>query len=219
MKTYVIFILSLVLSGCSYIHDRSCEYQNSPCLSPLIVPPGLRASQIGDDLTIPNLHRAMHNKANLLPPDSLALQIAEGKLSKKELKKRERESRLTQLTWTQNKSGAPALMISEGLSDTVNHLERALKKLSTSYPIKHKDEALATFYIYDLPATHGKLTANTPLYQLRLVELENGTMIVLAADESQAMPDTSVTRRILAKVYEALGDTKEGLSFNQWLFS
>jgi uncharacterized lipoprotein len=219
MKTFIIFILFLTLSGCSYIHDRSDEYQGSPCLAPLTVPPELHSSQIGDDLTIPNLRRATRNKASLLPPDSLASQVAEGKLSKKALKKRERESRLTQITWTQDKYGAPALMISEGLVDTINHLERALKTLTTSYRIKTKDAALATFYIYDLPAMNGKLMANTPVYQLRLIELENGTMITLAADEDQIPPNTQITQHILTKVYEALDDTKEGLSLKQWLFN
>lgn len=212
-------LMLLTLSGCSYIQDRSCEYQNSPCLAGLIVPPGLHASPIGDDLTIPNLRHAGQRRTSLLPPDSLASQVAEGKLSKKALKKRERESRLTQITWIQNKYGAPALMTSETLSSTLNHLERALKTLSAVYPIRAKDRALATFYIDDLPATNGKHTGNTPVYQLRLIELENGTMITLAADESQMLPDTSVTRRILSKVREALDDTKEGLSLKQWLFS
>lgn len=123
-------ILFLALCGCSYIPDipdRSCEYQNSRCLSTLTVPRELRSAQIGDDLTIPNLQHATHKKTILLPPDSLALQVAEGKLSKKELKKRERESRLTQITWAQNKYGAPALMTSEAFSSTLDHLERALK--------------------------------------------------------------------------------------------
>lgn len=219
MKRIVIFSLMLLaLSGCGYIPDRSCEYQNSPCLAALIVPPDLHASPIGDDLTIPNLRHARQKRASLLPPDSLASQVAEGKLTKKALKKRERESRLTQITWIQNKYGAPALMTSETLSSTFNHLERALKKLSAVYPVRGKDGALATFYINDLPATNGKRTANTPIYQLRLIEMENGTMITLAADESP-MPDTQVTRRILSKVYEALDDTKEGLSLKQWLFN
>lgn len=217
MKIAVLFVLALPLAGCGFIHDRSCEYQSSPCLSPLKVPPGLHPCQIGDDLTIPNLQRA-YARASLLPPDSLALQIAEGKISKKELKKRECESRMTQITWAQNKWGAPALVTSEALLSTLNHLERALKTLPTSYRIRNQDEALATFYIYDLSATDGKLRQNTPLYQLWLTELENGTMITLATDES-TMPAISVTRHILGNIRQALNETKEGLSLKQWLFS
>lgn len=222
MKKLMIFALCLGLAGCSvssYIPDRSSEYQSSPSLSPLTLPPGLRCSaQVGDDLTIPHLQRA-RTKPCLLPPDSLALQVAQGKLSKKDLKKRERESGLTQITWAKSNCGAPALLTNEPLPSMFNHLERALNTVSKWYPIKNKDEPLATFYIYDLMATNGKRMQSTPVYELRLVELENGTMVTLGTDEPEAMLTRGVDQRILSKVYEALEDTKEGLSLKQWLFN
>src|SRR5471030_1914252 len=125
--------LFLSLAGCSSLNcipDRSCEYQTSPCLAPLTLPPGLGSTQVGDDMTIPHLRRAC-GKTSLLPPDSLALQVAQGKISKKDLK--QRENGLTQVTWTKNKWGCPALMTCEALPSTFNHLERALKTLPKWY--------------------------------------------------------------------------------------
>lgn len=219
----MIFALFLGLIGCSCINncipDRSCEYQKSSCVSPLMLPPNLRCSaQVGDDLTIPHLLRA-HAKPCLLPPDSLALQVAQGKLSKKDLKRRERESGLTQVTWAKNNCGAPALLTSEAFSSMFYHLQRALNTLPKWYAIKSKNASSGTFCIYDLVATNGKITPATPLYQLQLVEIEEGTMVTLTTSDPQVMPMVSITQRILAKVCEALDDTKEGLSLKQWLFS
>lgn len=222
MKKLMSFALFLGLVGCSCINscipDRSCEYQKSPCLSPLTIPPQFRCSaQVGDDFTIPHLRRA-RAKPCLLPPDSLALQVAEGKLSKKDLKRRERESGLTQITWTKTSCDTPALLTSEPLPSMFHHLQRALNTVAKLYPIKSKYAPSGTFCIYDLVATNGTMTPSTPLYRLQLVELEEGTMVTLTA-ESQMVPTVNVTQRILGKVYEALDDTKEGLSLKQWLFS
>lgn len=210
--------LCLMLVGCSCIHDRSCEYRGSCNRSPLIVPPCIHPGCLGDDLIIPNSCEC-REAVVLLPPESMALQIAQGKISKKTLKTCERNTRLTRITWIKNRCGAPALMTNKALDGTWNHLERALKQLSPLYHIRSADEALGTFYIYDLAATRGKLCAATPLYQLRLVELENGTMISVVSNEEEIVLPEDVIHRILSDMYQGLELTKEGLSLKQWLFS
>lgn len=223
-KLIILFPLFLALSGCEVldnipIADRSCEYQKSSCLPPLSLPPAVaHSAQIGDDLTIPHLRRACA-KTSLLPPDSLALQVEQGKLSKKALMKRDKECRLTQIVWSKNSCGAPVLITNEALTSLFFHMDRALKTLCKLYCIKSKNLECATFYIYDLVATNGKVMPTTPIYQVRLIECENGTMITLATDQPEAMPSVAATRYILTKIYEALDETKEGLSLKQWLFS
>lgn len=218
------YLLFLALPGCEVLEnipiaDRSCEYRTSPCLPPLSLPPAVaHSAQIGDDLTIPHLRRAC-TKTSLLPPDSLALQIEQGKLSKKALIRQEKEFCLTRITWSKNSCGAPILITSEGSTNLFFHMDRALRTLSKLYCIKSKNQECATFYVYDLVATNGKVLPTTPIYQIRLIECENGTMITLATDQPEAMPSIAATEYILRKIYEALDETKEGLSLKQWLFS
>lgn len=217
-KTAVFCSLALVGSGCSCIHDRSNEYQNGTSHAPLDLPPEIHRECVGDDLIIPEVQQN-HTAHSILPPESLAKQIAEGKLSKKALKSRELSTRLTQITWMQDKYGTPALVANKAFPNTWNHVERALKQLSPLFSIKCKNEALGTFYIYDLAVTNGKITGVTPLYQLRLTECEKGTSISLASNEIQTTPSIIVTRRILGDLSQALETTKEGLSLKEWLFS
>jgi uncharacterized lipoprotein len=218
IKIVTLLALRFMLAGCSFLPDCFNDYRESVSMPPLNLPAGMCCAQLGDDLAIPETCDSAAS-INLLPPDSLVLDVAQGKLTKKELKKRERSSRITRVTWTQNQWGMRAIMTSEALPAAWKHLERALQKLAAFYPIIGKDEGLATFYIYDLPAAHGRKSSNTPVYQLRLLEYENGSIIVLAEDNADAPPSERVNKRIAGALYEALDETKEGLSLKQWLFS
>jgi hypothetical protein len=217
-KITLCFSLFLLLVGCGCIHDRFCEYRGSCNRPPLMVPPCMHPGRLGDDLIIPNACECTE-VVPLLPPESMALEIVQGKISKKTLKVRERDSRITRITWIKNRCGASALMTNKALYGTWNHLERALKQLAPLYRIRHADEALATFYIYDLAATRGRLCAATPLYQIRLVEFENGTMISVVSNEEEVILPEDIIHRILGDLYQALESTKEGLSLKQWLFN
>ena len=208
--------LSAMVAGCSYFPDRSLEYQENANSSQLTVPPHFPNAQLGDDLVIPNTNQSVYRRS-LLPPESMASEIAEGKLTKKELKKRELQSRMTNLEWTQSQSGSEALITSEEHQDAWNHLDRALQKLSSNYRIKNKDKSLSIFTIYDLSRTQGKLKGTTPLYQIHLNEDENGTLITLTTYGTENAPSPDVNQRILGKLHESLDETKEGLSFKQWL--
>lgn len=209
--------VALLLVGCGGIPNRFSEYQNSCNRPPLAVPPCIHPEPFGDDLTIPNACECSTRPA-LLPPESLALQVAEGKLSKKALKQYERNTKLTCVTRTHNRYGMPALKTNKALGGTWNNVERALKQLSPLYRIQHRNEALGTFYIYDLSVTKGKVCATTPIYQLRLTELENGTMISLTADQPGVILPENVVHRVLSELAQALETTREGLSLKQWLF-
>jgi uncharacterized lipoprotein len=208
--------LSALATGCSYFPDRSTEYQESTYSSRLTVPPNFSNAQLGDDFAIPDSNQTVC-KCSLVPPESLVSEIADGKLTAKELKKQELQSRAANIEWTQTKSGSEALMSNEALPDTWNHLDRALEKLAAKYRIKSKNKAFATFSIYDLSATHGKVKATTPLYEIHLSENENGTLIVLTKYGIGNTPSPEINQRILEKLYQSLDETKEGLSFKQWL--
>jgi uncharacterized lipoprotein len=204
--------LSSLLTACGYIQDRSLEYQESQNAQ-LTVPPDFCNAEVGDTFVIPNSNHG-RCKTSLLPPESFVEQISEGKLTKKELKEREFQTRLTQIKWTQMQSGTEALMTDRGLSDTWHHVNRALEKLSTKYRIKNKNQALSMFTIEDLSA---KSKTNMRLYTIHLSESESGTLIMLTLPGTTMPPSPDINQRILEKLYHALQETKEGLSLKQWL--
>lgn len=220
-----VFLTSLTIyaTGCSYIPDkynfvqqRQTEYLRAQTSQPIRVPAGMSNASVHEDYPVPYAGTpAPKTAANISPPNSLAEQIDQGRLSSKALKQREamleqtqarNESEIKSAT-TDPTSEAysgfknDTLMINQPAGEAWPVVENAITK--GGYKIALKNPQTQTFYILDVYSTNGTVAKETPIYQIHLRNTPLGTEVSVTDNRSRRL-SLNDANRILDNIYSGL---------------
>lgn len=202
----LIIFISLLLNGCSYfyggqgfIHDPDAEYSKDEASPPLVIPHDVQAAPIGDDYVVPDIASAKSKKAPLVPPGSLAEQVALGKTTTKEIKKAREEK------------SATLLVVDTDMNETWNKLKYVMPKMDYQIALANPDTRI--IYFMDKTTTRGKVTMATPIYQAHLHLSEAGeTEIYLTDNDGKKLPGAK-SQPILSELEKGIhGKVKTALA-------
>lgn len=193
----LIGFISLLLNGCSHlyggeglIHDPDEEYYKDEAPPPLVIPHGVQAAEIGDDYVIPEINSTKKSKAALVPPGSLAEQVALGNTTTKQIKKARDDKKAT------------LLVVDTDMNETWNKLKYVMPKMDYQIAIANSDTRI--IYFMDKTTTRGKVTLATPIYQAHLHLSEAGeTEIYLTDNDGKKLPAT-ISKPILSELEKGL---------------
>lgn len=191
-------ISSLCMSACStfygedgFIRDPDREYSNEVAPPPLILPKNVQAAQLGDDYEVPDLCANPQKPSNnLIPPGSLAEQVVEGKITPKEIKKQRQVKE------------ASLLVVDTDMNETWDKLGGVLPRIDYQIAVANSDRRI--YYILDKTATKGRITMQTPIYEIHLQMSPAGETEIFATDTSDKLLPVSVSRPMLAEIGKGL---------------
>jgi uncharacterized lipoprotein len=210
------FIIALItnLSGCSYLFgkhsfvtQRETEYLRSNATPPLQLPPGASAANMGNDYVIPPTTSQASTQPNLLPPDSLTAKVASGEISPAALKKIQQtlaQSIAQNRTAPTNKNvqpNNPVLLLAQPTAQLWKKIGDSLNR--ASYTVVNQNQTMGLYYFLDTIPAYGKVTTNTPIYQLHVRSLDGGTETYVT-DTNGKVIDLDTAKRILADLQDAL---------------
>jgi uncharacterized lipoprotein len=150
-----------------------------------------------------------------LPPNSLAAQIASGKVSKAVLKE---DPTKPTATLIQTTGELPYLVYNQTTDRAWNALANALP--AAGYRILEQDRSINTYYILDTSASNGVIQKDSPIYQLRLKAIDDDTSRIDVVDNSgNNLPATTLTPVLQQVAAGLMGKAKSPIhhSFEQWL--
>lgn len=213
-----VFVTTLAVYsvGCSSINpkynliqQRQTEYLRTHAAPPLQTPAGVSRANLHDDYPIPNANTPAPAKSlSLLPPNSIAEQIKQGKLSPDALRQREPEEN-TNATDNTNQSASyvknDTLMINQPIADAWDQVENAINK--AGYKMAYKNQKTLTFYIIDIYATNGTITRESPIYQIHLRNTPLGVEISVT-DNSGKRVNIDTANRVLDNLYSGIPHAK-----------
>lgn len=201
LRHFILIGCTISTVGCSpiknYLDNRENLYLKSHESAPLKVPAGLSSSNVGQDYVIP---AAAGQKATqppaLLPPDSLADEIAQGKVSKSALKQREKEAtKNPNPPQSMNSTNHPSeSLVSSSINGTNLQLNQPLPEAwstigttltQAGYRILVQNPNTKTYYVLD---TKAKLTKETPIYQIHLHKNRLGTQVSITDNNGAEVP-------------------------------
>lgn len=207
---FVVGCVLLDLSGCSlfgkhnFVTQRETEYMRSQTTPPLQVPAGLDRTNVGDDDVVPPaLTQSPVQAPGLLPPGSLAEQVATGAVPKTVLKEK------IESPAAANTTGSAAVSDNNGPTLTLGESTAVIwKKVGDSlqhagYVVANQNQKTSVYYILDTPSTFGKVKTDTPIYQLHLQDV-NGVAQVFVTDNDGKPIDANTAQRILDDLKDAL---------------
>lgn len=226
----------LGLTGCSslfgkhnFIHEHEIAYTKSTSTAPLVVPENYSRANIGNDYPVPTVNNTISAKPiSLLPPDSLADQIKQGKVSADILKK-PLPPLVKQTQTTANNASTPTLAVNNGggmisgsslllpqnPAQAWDNIGKALA--NTDYSIVNQNQKRLVYYILDTVSTDNKIARETPIYQIHLRDLGNGMQVYLT-DNDNKPTNTVIAQRILNDLNSALsGNSTKTSGITQWL--
>lgn len=73
----------------------------------------------------------------------------------------------------------------------------------SGYQILDQDNGLGTYYVLDTKSTSGKIKQNTPIYQLHLTKVKQGTKLTLLSSGNE-LAKADIANRILGSVIASL---------------
>lgn len=193
------------LSACSSVKQNYNQFKNKPSaymtsqsVAPLRIPPGIEHEPLLEDDCVPPGELPKGSVA-LLPPESLAQKIAEGKISKKELK------HVSSLNLEQRDN--QWFMI---LTDDKDHAWSRLKKALKNRKIRilQENKADDVIYIVDTFPTKGKITLASPIYQIHMRETAEQNTEVYLLDNAGHIPNPHAAHRILVEINRGLSGDK-----------
>lgn len=165
-------------------------YMNSQAEAPLRIPPGIEHEPLLEDDRVPPGEVAKE-KAPLLPPESLVQQVAEGKVSKKELKHVSSRN-------LEEKDRQWVMTLTDDKEHVWSRLEKAFKyrKIRVLQTNKQGD----VFYIVDTFTTHGKITLKSPIYQVHLRSTPEQNTEIYITDNAGHPPNAHTAHRLLVDI-------------------
>ncbi|MBI5447778.1 MAG: hypothetical protein HY939_03510 [Gammaproteobacteria bacterium] len=201
MKNAVCGLCFVTLSACAPIKQNYQEFKNKPnaylksqCSPELRVPAGIEHEPLlADDRVPPG--EVPQKAASLLPPESLAQKVAEGKVSPKALKRVSRSE-------LQEKDHVWVLMITDEPDRVWKKLEKALNRRKLR--ILQKNQEIKVYYILDTYPTDGKITLKTPIYQVHLRATEEQNTEIYLLDNDGHKPNAAVAQRLLTEIQQGL---------------
>lgn len=228
-----LLVSTSLLTACSHIYgphgmmnDQSLTYRDSTVTNTLQLPAGVTAEQLADDYPVPNPELAQGSSINLIPPGSLAVQIAAGQVPKSVLKEKLPEPNSAAVA---NKS-VPAKLTNTGVLSNqgqalvlAQNFDQAWDKVGSAlpnagYPIVEKDKTISTYFVLDPSVTHERVTRDTPIYQIILNTVQDTTTVMIL-DNSRQVVDATVSQRILSDLNDALagkGKMQQNLLQKLW---
>ncbi|GEM_PF-4048501 len=210
MKSQISFfllfsLLCLNVMGCTTakqnfqaLKDRPNAYLKSQCATPLRVPPGVEHAPLMEDQQIPPGETAVVT-APLLPPESLAQKVAEGKVSPKALKHLSRSN-------LQERDHQWMLTITDEKERVWKRLEKAFK--NRHIDVLQKNEKTGIYYIVDTYPTKGKVTTASPIYQVHLRSTAEQDTELYLTDNAGGVPNKYVAQRLLMEIQRGLNGNK-----------
>lgn len=208
-----VFLASLTISSTacgSYLQQHQTEYLRAQTSQPIRVPAGLSNSNIREDYPVPGVSAAStKGSVNIAPPNSLSEQVAQGKLSSKALKQREAMLERADNINENNDASSDTysgfknntLMLNQPVSAAWPVVEDAITK--AGYKTVVKNEHTHIFYILDVYSSNGKITRETPIYQVHLSTTPLGTEVSVT-DNRGRRADLNDSNRILDSIYNML---------------
>lgn len=232
MKRYAFSTcLILNLAACSswtdnsFITARDREHLYSSSSAPLQVPPHMQGAPISNDYPVPSGNvQTTNQRVNLLPPDSLAEQLQQGKISKAQFKQMEKEgdaaAEQAQLAaknkqnmqsnanpqtnaagdaTTQTTNG-PSVSFVDNASLTLNQdFEQAWTNVANAapkagYKILVQNKNRRTMYLLDMPSTGDTATKATPIYEAHFRGTRQATQIYLTKSNNQPIAKADADR-------------------------
>ena len=235
LRRSIITISILGLAGCSslfgkhnFIREHEMAYTKSTSTAPLQLPENYSRANIGDDYPVPSASNVEPATSfSLLPPDSLADQIKQGKVSadvlKKPLPSLEKQTQMptndsaTSTTAVNNGGGmisGSSLLLPQNTTQAWDNIGKALA--NTDYSIVNQNQKRMVYYILDTVNTDNKITRETPIYQIHLRDLGNGMQVYLT-DNDNKPANNAVAQRILNDLNNALsGSSTKTSGITQW---
>lgn len=214
---YSILLTTLVVSstGCSYLspkynltQQRQTEYLKAHATQPLQIPAGMIKTNVQDTYPIPNANTAAPTQTpSLLPPNSMAEQIQQGKLSPNTLQTREALKEITTAPTNTNDPNAisyvknDTLILNQSINDAWEQVGNAINK--AGYKLAYKNPRTFIYYILDIYSTNGNVTRTTPIYQIHLNTRPLGVEISVT-DNTGKQVSTEIANRILDNLYREL---------------
>lgn len=229
---YRLLLLGLLFSlvGCSslgkynFVKKRETTYLHGQAAAPLQIPAGLSSANVGDDYMLPVVPAAENlpiKQVGLLPPDSLADQIASGKVSKNVLKQSEeihtgivRSADLTDVELSPDTHNNVVLPLNEGSLESWGKIAYALNRMGYRLLVQNKN--LKEMYILDVPATKYRATKNTQIYVLHMHDNSDGTSYVDVTDEAGKPINLQIATRILKDLQDGLNGKTAASPSREW---
>lgn len=195
----------LALSACSSVKQNYGQFKNKPSaymksqsVAPLRIPPGIEHEPLLEDDCVPP-GELPKEKVVLLPPESLAQKIAEGKISKKELK------HVSSLNLEQ-RDNQWFMILTDDKQHVWTKLEKALK--NRKIRILQQNKAEDIIYMVDTFPTKGKITLASPIYQIHMRETAEQNTEVYLLNNAGQIPNAHAAHRILVEINRGLSGDK-----------
>ncbi|OGT23363.1 MAG: hypothetical protein A3I12_02010 [Gammaproteobacteria bacterium RIFCSPLOWO2_02_FULL_38_11] len=199
------FMSGVTLLACSTVNrhveemkNRPNTYLHSQLAPPLVVPSGMEhVPLLSDDIVPPG--ECVSEKMILLPPQSLAMKVEQGVISKKALKP------LSSIN-LEEREGQWALILTDDRERVWDRLDKAFK--DRLIPVLQKDKDRGIYYIVDIEPTKNKITLASPIYQVHLrVTQEQNTEVYLMNNQGH-IPNKYVAHRLLLEINRGLQGDK-----------
>jgi len=242
-RKFLILLSVLIISGCScikkenkYIYDRKDDYQAEQSVPRMQIPKSISADKISDFYEIPETKDQIPSPDTGLAPPG-ATQWDKVQLAKKKKKgSRYNQFFLPESTpedaveekWVEDEgdepkapskvkgfsNDMPTMSINTNFDKSWKSLEKAFKV--AEYPVFGKDKQLKIYFIADAPAQGGKVTRDTPLYQVHLMERNKETLIFVIDNNGEQLPNEK-SQEVLKALTLALKG-KRSVNIIKWLF-
>lgn len=227
-----IFIVGIVtsLAGCSSfssnrLQPQQNEYLKAQSAPVLRLPAGMKNSNLSEEYVVPNTDTPAPTKpVSLVPPNSLAEQVTQGKITTTALKQQEAQvAKMRSITPPDTINSADidngingsfknnALMLKQPAASAWLVVENAIN--NAGYKVLVKNSNTQTFYILDIISTNGMTTKTTPIYQIHLRTMPLGTQISVSDNDGKPAKLENANR-ILDNIYSALPKTPERRNTN-----
>lgn len=174
--------------------EKPNAYLKSQCAPPLRVPAGIEHAPLLEDDRVPP-GETPKGKTSLLPPESLAQKVAEGKVSLKALKRISRSN-------LQERDHVWILTITDDKERVWKKLEKAFK--NRKIRVLQQNHETWTYYILDTYTTEGKITLKTPIYQVHVQSTPEQNTEIYIMDNAGQRANSATSQRLLTEIQDGL---------------
>ena len=206
-------LAAVSVSGCSQfgLGHRDSNYAKARTIAPVTIPKGTDAPTMRAYYPVPNLP-AQANTAppSIIPPGSHILEHMKkyhghGPVAQAEAAKASAsglpQAKAKSTTQLQTQTSEDSIAIKANVKVAWRMVGKALAH--TPYQVLDKDTTLGSYYVLDSQQTHDKVTANTPIYRIR-VKQSGHFAVVSVYDRDNAHAGKVAATKILATLKHAI---------------
>jgi uncharacterized lipoprotein len=195
-RFHMAFMTLAFLAGCDaivgdsgVIHDRSNQYLASREGRPLVVPPNLSKEQISDTYAVTAVDGELG--VNLAPPGSLA---AESGLSRHSAALPILPAISEYQIKINTEGKQTSLVLDQSFTKAWTFIGSALQRRRLPILVHKRD--LQTYFIADTFYTDDKITKDTPIRQVHLIDEGPNTRIIVLSNESKPL-NPAIQKRLI----------------------